>query len=183
MGFCEGGDLYRKLKEQKGQLLPESQVVEWFVQIAMALQVLSRLLAPSLFRGDGGWQVGCMEILPQMCTWKKCIFLKIHLWSWASHLRCIIGMFLHKGYEVDMDFISNWRESQFSILCCGGGFVFFFLVWFLDFIYLFLDRGEFREKEGETSMCGCPLCAPCEDLAQNLGMCPDWESDRRPFGS
>ncbi|XP_028747109.1 serine/threonine-protein kinase Nek4 isoform X2 [Peromyscus leucopus] len=25
MGFCEGGDLYRKLKEQKGQLLPESQ--------------------------------------------------------------------------------------------------------------------------------------------------------------
>nr|XP_011737921.1 serine/threonine-protein kinase Nek4 isoform X10 [Macaca nemestrina] len=38
MGFCEGGDLYRKLKEQKGQLLPENQVVEWFVQIAMALQ-------------------------------------------------------------------------------------------------------------------------------------------------
>ncbi|XP_023368752.1 serine/threonine-protein kinase Nek4 isoform X2 [Otolemur garnettii] len=40
MGFCEGGDLYQKLKEQKGQLLPESQVVEWFVQIAMALQYL-----------------------------------------------------------------------------------------------------------------------------------------------
>ncbi|KAM5315426.1 serine/threonine-protein kinase Nek4 isoform 3-T3 [Glossophaga mutica] len=56
MGFCEGGDLYRKLKEQKGQLLPESQVVEWFVQIAMALQVLSRLLASSLFQGDGAWQ-------------------------------------------------------------------------------------------------------------------------------
>ncbi|XP_037386411.1 serine/threonine-protein kinase Nek4 isoform X3 [Talpa occidentalis] len=40
MGFCEGGDLYRKLKEQKGRLLPERQVVEWFVQIAMALQYL-----------------------------------------------------------------------------------------------------------------------------------------------
>uniref|UniRef100_A0A2K6T657 non-specific serine/threonine protein kinase n=1 Tax=Saimiri boliviensis boliviensis TaxID=39432 RepID=A0A2K6T657_SAIBB len=40
MGFCEGGDLYRKLKEQKRQLLPENQVVEWFVQIAMALQYL-----------------------------------------------------------------------------------------------------------------------------------------------
>uniref|UniRef100_A0A8D2LIF5 Serine/threonine-protein kinase Nek4 n=1 Tax=Varanus komodoensis TaxID=61221 RepID=A0A8D2LIF5_VARKO len=40
MGFCEGGDLYHKLKEQKGQLLPEVQVVEWFVQIAMALQYL-----------------------------------------------------------------------------------------------------------------------------------------------
>ncbi|XP_067854694.1 serine/threonine-protein kinase Nek4 isoform X2 [Heptranchias perlo] len=40
MGYCEGGDLYHKLKEQKGKLLPESQVVEWFVQIAMALQYL-----------------------------------------------------------------------------------------------------------------------------------------------
>ncbi|XP_021265247.1 serine/threonine-protein kinase Nek4 isoform X3 [Numida meleagris] len=38
MGFCEGGDLYHRLKEQKGKLLPENQVVEWFVQIAMALQ-------------------------------------------------------------------------------------------------------------------------------------------------
>ncbi|XP_071406646.1 serine/threonine-protein kinase Nek4 isoform X2 [Pithys albifrons albifrons] len=40
MAFCEGGDLYHKLKEQKGKLLPETQVVEWFVQIAMALQYL-----------------------------------------------------------------------------------------------------------------------------------------------
>ena len=39
MGYCEGGDLYNRLKEQRGQPLEESQVVEWFVQIAMALQV------------------------------------------------------------------------------------------------------------------------------------------------
>ena len=39
MGYCEGGDLYARLKEQKGQPLDERQVVEWFVQIAMALQV------------------------------------------------------------------------------------------------------------------------------------------------
>lgn len=39
MGFCEGGDLYHRLKQQKGELLPERQVVEWFVQIAMALEV------------------------------------------------------------------------------------------------------------------------------------------------
>lgn len=60
MGFCEGGDLYRKLKEQKGQLLPESQVVEWFVQIAMALQVLSRPIASPLLQddGDGKWILG-----------------------------------------------------------------------------------------------------------------------------
>ncbi|XP_016414158.1 serine/threonine-protein kinase Nek4-like isoform X2 [Sinocyclocheilus rhinocerous] len=40
MGFCEGGDLYHRLKQQNGELLPERQVVEWFVQIAMALQYL-----------------------------------------------------------------------------------------------------------------------------------------------
>ncbi|XP_062254290.1 serine/threonine-protein kinase Nek4 isoform X2 [Platichthys flesus] len=40
MGFCEGGDLYHRLKQQKGELLPEKQVVEWFVQIAMALQYM-----------------------------------------------------------------------------------------------------------------------------------------------
>ncbi|XP_029287017.1 LOW QUALITY PROTEIN: serine/threonine-protein kinase Nek4 [Cottoperca gobio] len=40
MGFCEGGDLYHRLKQQKGELLHERQVVEWFVQIAMALQYL-----------------------------------------------------------------------------------------------------------------------------------------------
>lgn len=41
MNFCEGGDLYSKLKEQskEGKILEETQVVEWFVQIAMALQV------------------------------------------------------------------------------------------------------------------------------------------------
>ena len=39
MGYCEGGDLNSRLKACKGELLPEAQVVEWFVQIALALQV------------------------------------------------------------------------------------------------------------------------------------------------
>ena len=46
MNFCEGGDLYTKLKAQSkdGKILEETQVVEWFVQIAMALQVKSKLI-------------------------------------------------------------------------------------------------------------------------------------------
>ena len=39
MFLSQGGDLYGKLKEQRGVPLEERQVVEWFVQIAMALQV------------------------------------------------------------------------------------------------------------------------------------------------
>lgn len=67
MLFCDGGDLYTKIKEQNGKFLEETQViqtlelnykvklylmnsmnlkiVEWFVQIAMALQVKNQLKA------------------------------------------------------------------------------------------------------------------------------------------
>jgi len=42
MGYCEGGDLYTKLKDQgkRKEHLSEKQIVEWFVQIAMALQFM-----------------------------------------------------------------------------------------------------------------------------------------------
>lgn len=40
MQYCEGGDLYTWLKELKGKVLEERQIVEWFIQIAMALQYL-----------------------------------------------------------------------------------------------------------------------------------------------
>ena len=53
----------------------------------------------------------------------------------------------------------------------------FFL--FLRF-YLFLDRGEGRERR-ETSMCACLSPPSTGDLACNPAMC--WESNRRPFVS
>jgi serine/threonine protein kinase len=43
MLYCDGGDLYTKIKEQNGRYIEETQVVEWFVQIAMALQVFLSL--------------------------------------------------------------------------------------------------------------------------------------------
>lgn len=39
MLYCDGGDLYTQIKQREGLLIEETQVVEWFVQIAMALQV------------------------------------------------------------------------------------------------------------------------------------------------
>lgn len=44
MGYCEGGDLCTRIQNCKGKLLSEGQVVEWFVQIALALQVLYNIL-------------------------------------------------------------------------------------------------------------------------------------------
>ena len=59
------------------------------------------------------------------------------------------------------------------------------LFFFKDFIYLFLVRGEGREKERERNInVWLPLkCPPPRDLAHNPGMCPDGESNWRPFGS
>ena len=53
------------------------------------------------------------------------------------------------------------------------------------FIYLFLERGEGKEKERERNInVWIPLpTPPTGDLAGNPGMCPDWESNQRPFGS
>jgi NIMA (never in mitosis gene a)-related kinase len=50
MAFCEGGDMYSRLKSQKGTYLEERQIVEWFVQIAMALQVRCSILKPLIIK-------------------------------------------------------------------------------------------------------------------------------------
>ena len=54
---------------------------------------------------------------------------------------------------------------------------------FKDFIYLFLERGKEGEREGEKHQCVVASQAPpTGDLAWNLGTCPDWELNWRPFG-
>ena len=59
-----------------------------------------------------------------------------------------------------------------------------FLLFFKDFIYLFLERGRVGEREGEKHQCVVAShVAPTGDLARNPGMWPDWESNQWPFGS
>ena len=44
--------------------------------------------------------------------------------------------------------------------------------------------GKERGREGEKYQCVvAPGTPPTGDLAHNPGMCPDWESNQRPFGS
>ena len=45
------------------------------------------------------------------------------------------------------------------------------------------DRGREGEREGEKHQSVAAFHMPSTgDLARNPGMCPDWESNRRPFG-
>ena len=60
------------------------------------------------------------------------------------------------------------------------------LFFFLDFIYLFIFRERGREGEREREKHQCVVASrapPTGDLACNPGMCPDWESQKQPFGS
>ena len=52
------------------------------------------------------------------------------------------------------------------------------------YLFIFRERRREREREGEKHQCVIASQAPpTGDLAHNPGMCPDWESNRRPFGS
>ena len=59
------------------------------------------------------------------------------------------------------------------------GALFFFKI----FIYLFLERGEGREKEVEKHQCVLASHVPPTGyLVHNPGMCPDWEWNHQRFG-
>ena len=51
-----------------------------------------------------------------------------------------------------------------------------FKIFLKDFIYLFLERRQGREKERERNMCGCLLHSPF------LGPARTQASNQRPFG-
>ena len=51
------------------------------------------------------------------------------------------------------------------------------------YLFIFRERGKEGEREGEKHQCVVASWAPpTGDLACNPGMCPDWESNRWPFG-
>ena len=57
------------------------------------------------------------------------------------------------------------------------------LFYFLRF-YLFIFREREGERTGEKHQhVVASRVPPTGDLARNPGMCPDWESNWRPFGS
>ena len=59
------------------------------------------------------------------------------------------------------------------------------VLFFKDVIYLFLERGDRREKERERNIHVWlpPMHPPLGDPASNPGMCHDWELNQGSFGS
>ena len=58
------------------------------------------------------------------------------------------------------------------------------IFYFLNFIYLFLERGREKEREGQKHQCVVAFHTPPPgDLSCKPGMCPDWESNQQLFDS
>ena len=52
------------------------------------------------------------------------------------------------------------------------------------YVFILRERGREGEREGEKNQCVVAShVPPTGDLAHNPGMCLDWESNWRPFGS
>ena len=50
------------------------------------------------------------------------------------------------------------------------------------YLFIFRQRGRVGERKGEKYQCVvAPHTPPTRDLACNPGMCPDWDSNQRPF--
>lgn len=65
MIHCDGGDFYNKIKSAKGKLFPENEIIEWIVQLGLALsyihdkKILHRdLKTQNIFLKDGKIRIG-----------------------------------------------------------------------------------------------------------------------------
>ena len=62
--------------------------------------------------------------------------------------------------------------------------LFFLLKKYFIYLFIFRERGREGEREGEKHQwMVASQASPTGDLTHNPGVCPDWESNRRPFGS
>ena len=77
--------------------------------------------------------------------------------------------------------IKNVLEEQ--LLCCQTIQMCILFIFYL-ILFIFRERGREGEREGEKHQCVVvsPM-PPTGDLARIPGMCPDLESNQRPFGS
>ncbi|KAF6104758.1 mediator of cell motility 1 [Phyllostomus discolor] len=92
--------------------------------------------------------------------------------------------------QLDPVSFSNYLKKYHNTICGRHPIgvllnvsIFWKTIFFEDFIYLFLGRGEWKEKEGKKHQyVVASHVLPPGDLAYNLGMCPDWESNWQCFG-
>ena len=65
------------------------------------------------------------------------------------------------------------------VMKAKASFFFFFLI-----LFILREKGREGKRKGKKHQCVVAFgTSPTVDPARNPGMCPDWESNRQPFGS
>ena len=91
--------------------------------------------------------------------------------------RMIVVVAVMVGIMVTLFSSFIWPYNTFCLLL-------FFKNFWRFYLFIFRERGRQGEREGEKHQCVVASHAPpSRDLAQNPGVCPDWESIQWPFGS
>uniref|UniRef100_A0A2K6EZ86 non-specific serine/threonine protein kinase n=1 Tax=Propithecus coquereli TaxID=379532 RepID=A0A2K6EZ86_PROCO len=113
MDYCEGGDLFKRINAQKGILFQEDQILDWFVQICLALKhvhdrkILHRdIKSQNIFlTKDGTVQLGDFGIARVLNSIRYCGLYKYCTLSMKNLvLKIISGSFppvsLHYSYDL-----------------------------------------------------------------------------------
>ena len=83
----------------------------------------------------------------------------------------------------------DWETYAITLTVANPGgrimsYVFFWFFFFLKILFILFFREGKGRREGEKHQCVVASRTPATgDLACDPGMCPDWESNQRPFGS
>ena len=97
-----------------------------------------------------------------------------HTWlgRWVSMDQMSLWVFLTGSSVKDLLFLNQISPWTFN------------LIYFLKILFIFREKGREGEGKGEKHQCAVISGMPrTGDLACNPGMCPDWETNRPPFGS
>jgi len=77
MVYCEGGDIYQKIRNMKGKHLPEIEILDYIVQLGLALsyvhdkKILHRdFKTQNIFLKDGRIRIGDFGIAKAFSTTK-----------------------------------------------------------------------------------------------------------------
>ena len=65
MDYCDGGDLYKKISDQRGKLFTEDQVLNWFVQLCLGLK---HVHDRKILHRDIKSQVSCLVVCSTVCV-------------------------------------------------------------------------------------------------------------------
>ena len=103
--------------------------------------------------------------------------------GWGSHMRSQLRFQSCSHLKV-YDWRIHFQDSSLMWWASYHGLLSSFIFFWRFYLFIFRERRREGERDGEKHQCVVVShTPPTGDLTHNPGMCPDQESNQRPFGS